>query len=179
MLACRCLSSSFSVSLSLRVFGRERENLGGVKINPNVWFEGNYFIRLQCDVLIWNRAGVVPHSCSGGQTAFFCCGSVCVEASVCRGQCVWRPASDTYSVLRFFNCLKEPSCKSLILLNLRSLGHKRKWHFHFLVTSCSAHNFKTYLNFSPDYPGATSKPWDSLKRTTSHFSLETSAIIIL
>lgn len=174
MSACRCLSSSFSVSLSLRVFGREGENLGGVKINPNVWFEGNDFIRLQCDVLIWNRAGVRSTFLQRRPNCFFL-----LWFSVCGGQCVWRPASDTYSVLRFFSCLKEPSCKSLILLNLRSLEHKRKWHFHFSMISDFAHNFKTYLNFSPHYPGATSKPWASLKRTTSHFSSETSAITIL
>lgn len=32
-----------------------------------------------------------------------------------------RARTKTYSVLRFFNRLKEPGCKSLILLNLRSL----------------------------------------------------------
>lgn len=32
---------------------------------------------------------------------------------------------DTYSVLRFFNRLKEPGCKSLILLNLKSLEAKK------------------------------------------------------
>lgn len=33
---------------------------------------------------------------------------------------------DTHSVLRFFNRLKEPGCKSLILLNLKSLETKKK-----------------------------------------------------
>lgn len=33
--------------------------------------------------------------------------------------------TDTYSVLRFFNRLKEPGCKSLILLNLKSLETKK------------------------------------------------------
>lgn len=95
MLACRCLSSSFSVSLSLRVFGREGENLGGVKINPNVWLEGNDFIRLQCDVLIWNRAGVLSTFLQRRPDCFFLlwfsvCGGqcVCVEASIRHLQCV-------------------------------------------------------------------------------------------
>lgn len=43
------------------------------------------------------------------------------------GEC--RVETNTYSVLRFFNRLKEPVCKSLILLNLRSLWNTRK-HIH-------------------------------------------------
>lgn len=33
----------------------------------------------------------------------------------------------TYSVLRFFNRLKEPDSKSLILLNLRSLQNRKEY----------------------------------------------------
>lgn len=33
---------------------------------------------------------------------------------------------ETYSVLRFFSRLKEPGCKSLILLNLRSLWREKQ-----------------------------------------------------
>lgn len=60
-----------------------------------------------------------------------------------------RAASNTYSVLRFFNCLKEPGCKSLILLNLRSLEHKGKLHFNFLIMYYFACNFNVYSDFCP------------------------------
>lgn len=52
-------------------------------------------------------------------------------------------------MLRFFNCLKEPSCKSLILLNLRSLEHKGKLRFNFLIMYYFARNFNIYLDFCP------------------------------
>lgn len=59
--------------------------------------------------------------------------------------CACRAGTKTYSVLRFFNCLKEPGCKSLILLNLRSLQRGRKSQsYQYFSARKSAHESNIY-----------------------------------
>ncbi len=56
---------------------------------------------------------------------------------------------DAYSVLRFFNRLKDPGCKSLILLNLRSLETKDKhtWIKQSICYCCGLHHALSKYDF--------------------------------